>query len=287
MDLGILKLKKKEKSVLLPLDELMPNPMQPRRKFDMDELNALCDSIKIYGVIQPVAVKIIENLPFPMPKSKAKYEIIAGERRWRASKMAGLTHIPCVIFDADRKDSAMMALVENVQRSDLSYFEEAIAMQTLLTMTGKSQTELAKALSISQSTLSNKMRLLKLSERERLMAMENGFSERHCRALVRLESEKERRPIMLAIILNKLSAPEAEKLIEETINQKTAAQIPPTKEKKQKIKRKGVIKDIKILYNTIDKAVSILRDSGYFANWDKEEKENCWEVKIKITKANT
>ena len=177
MDIAVLKSRKKEKSVLLPINELTPNPMQPRRKFDSEELISLCESIKVYGVIQPVAVKKIENLPFPMPKTKAKYEIIAGERRWRASRMAGLTHIPCVIFDADRNDSAMMALVENVQRSDLSFFEEALAMQTLMVMTGKSQTELARSLSISQSTLSNKIRLLRLSERERLMAMENGFQK--------------------------------------------------------------------------------------------------------------
>ena len=259
--------------------------MQPRRKFDSEELISLCESIKVYGVIQPVAVKKIENLPFPMPKTKAKYEIIAGERRWRASRMAGLTHIPCVIFDADRNDSAMMALVENVQRSDLSFFEEALAMQTLMVMTGKSQTELARSLSISQSTLSNKIRLLRLSERERLMAMENGFSERHCRALVRLETEKERRPIMLSIIMDKLSAPETERLVESAINQKsdlkTERNTPP---KKKTVRRKGVIKDLKILFNTIERSVALLSDSGYDANWEKEESENHWEVKIKISR---
>ncbi len=285
MDIAVLKSRKKEKSVLLPINELTPNPMQPRRKFDSEELISLCESIKVYGVIQPVAVKKIENLPFPMPKTKAKYEIIAGERRWRASRMAGLTHIPCVIFDADRNDSAMMALVENVQRSDLSFFEEALAMQTLMVMTGKSQTELAKSLSISQSTLSNKIRLLRLSERERLMAMENGFSERHCRALVRLETEKERRPIMLSIIMDKLSAPETERLVESAINQKsdlkTERNTPP---KKKKVRRKGVIKDLKILFNTIERSVALLSDSGYDANWEKEESENHWEVKIKISR---
>ncbi len=284
MDINILKGLKKEKTLLLPLDELTPNPLQPRRKFDTDELNALRDSIKVYGVIQPVAVKKIENLPFPMPKSKAKYEIIAGERRWRASKMAGLTHIPCVIFDADRKDSALMALVENLQRSDLSFFEEALAMQTLMLMTEKSQTELAKSLSISQSTLSNKIRLLRLSERERLMAMENGFSERHCRALVRIESEKERRPIMLAIIKEKLSAPETEHLVEEILKGTEITEKPnPPKKPKGKPKIKGYIKDLRVLYNTLDKAVKLLGSSGYKAKWIKEETENGIEVKISIS----
>jgi len=284
MDINILKGLKKEKALLLPLDELTPNPLQPRRRFDTDELNALCNSIKVYGVIQPVAVKKIENLPNYTPKSKAKYEIIAGERRWRASKMAGLTHIPCIVFDADRKDSALMALVENLQRSDLSFFEEALAMQTLMLMTGKSQIELAKSLSISQSTLSNKIRLLKLSERERLMAMENGFSERHCRALVRIESEKERRPIMLAIIKQKLSASEAERLVEKYIK---GTEIIPQKQKPQKSgtkpKIKGYIKDMRFLYNTLDKAVKLLDSSGYKANWTKEQTESGLEVKISIS----
>ena len=284
MEISILKGLKKEKTLLLPLEELTPNPLQPRRRFDTEELNALCESIKVYGVIQPVAVKKIENLPNYAPKSRAKYEIIAGERRWRASKMAGLTHIPCVIFDADRKDSALMALVENLQRSDLSFFEEALAMQTLMLMTGKSQIELAKSLSISKSTLSNKIRLLRLSERERLMAMENGFSERHCRALVRIENEKDRRPIMLAIIKEKLSAPEAERLVEEYI---TGIEIIPKKPKPQKSKMKpkikGYIKDMRFLYNTLDKAVKLLDSSGYTANWTKEETENGLEVKISIS----
>lgn len=283
MDISLLKARKKEKSVLLPIDELTPNPLQPRRRFDNDELDALCESIKVYGVIQPVAVKKIEDLPFPMPKSRAKYEIIAGERRWRASRMAGLTHIPCIIFDADRNDSAMMALVENLQRSDLSYFEEALAMQTLMLMTNKSQTELAKALSISQSTLSNKIRLLRLTERERLMAMENGFSERHCRALVRLEHERERRPVMLAIIKDKLSAPETERLIDGIIDQKSkplSTKDKPAKKKKARVK--GSIRDMRILYNTVDKAVKLLSNSGYDAEWSKNEREGVWEVKIYV-----
>lgn len=285
LDIGnVIKQKKKEKAVFIPIEELMPNPMQPRRTFDIDELQSLSNSIKTYGLIQPIAVKRIESLPFPMPKSTAKYEIIAGERRWRASKMAGLKTIPCIIFEADRQDSAMMALVENLQRSDLSYFEEAMAMQTLLLMTNRSQSELAKALSISQPTLSNKLRLLKLSERERLMAMENGFSERHCRALVRLETERERRPIMLAIIKDKLSAPETERLIDAYFSE-TPVEIKT--EKKKPIKRKkpsikGFLSDIKFLFNTLDKSVKLLENSGYNAVWEKKENDDGLEIVIKV-----
>lgn len=274
-----IKAMKKEKILLIPVEDIMPNPMQPRRIFNTDELKSLSESIARYGLIQPISVKKIENLPFPMPKPTAKYEIIAGERRWRASKMAGLSEIKCILLDADREDSAMLALIENLQRSDLSYFEEALAIQTLMLMSGKTQSELSNALSISQSTLSNKLRLLRLSERERIMAMENGFSERHCRALIRIENERDRRPIMLAIIKNKLQAPDAEKLVEDfLLNKKTILQKP----KKKKHLLKGSIKDMKMLFNTVDKAVILMSSSGYNASWSKTENENGLEIKIFI-----
>ncbi len=277
-----LKTFRKESVISVKIEDLTPNPLQPRRDFDMEELQALSNSIKTYGLIQPIAVKKIEPLPFPMPEAKAKYEIIAGERRWRASKMAGLTHINCILFDADRTDSAMMALVENLQRSNLSYFEEALAMQTLLLMSDKTQNELARALAISQSTLSNKLRLLKLSERERLMAMENGFSERHCRALVRIESEKERRWIMLKIIQEKLQSKETEKLIDNYIKEKSLPKQEKAIIKKKKPHLKGIIRDMRFLFNTLDKTVNLLSSSGYKASWSKEEAENGLEVHIKI-----
>jgi len=275
--------RKKEKSVLIPINELTPNPLQPRKRFDESELDSLSESIKAYGVIQPLAVKKIQDLPFPMPQSKAKYEIIAGERRWRASKMAGLTQVPCVVFDADRNESALMALVENLQRSDLSFFEEALAMQTLMLMTGQTQTELAKSLAVSQSTLSNKIRLLRLSERERLMCLENGFSERHCRALVRLETERERRGVILKIITEKLSAPETEKLIDGIIKNTEKLCLKPQKaQKKNRAQIKGSVKDIRVLYNTIDKAVNLLTHAGYAANWEKTEQQDCLEIIINV-----
>ncbi len=280
---GVLKSLKGGKNITVAIDELTPNPLQPRRVFDEDELYSLAESIKNYGLIQPIAVKKLIPLPHPMPKIEAKYEIIAGERRWRAAKIAGLTEIHCIVFDADRQDSAMMALIENLQRSNLSYFEEALAMQTLLLMSGKTQSELARALSISQSTLSNKLRLLRLSERERLMAIENGFSERHCRALLRIESERERRSVMLAIIKNELQAPDTERLVDEYLSEKIVL---PEKQRERKKNPhiKGAIGDMRFLYNTIDKTVKMLHSSGYIANWSKNEADGTLEVKITVKK---
>lgn len=277
MDLpSVLKAYKKSKTVFIDLNEITPNPLQPRRFFDKAELQSLASSIKNCGLIQPIAVKRIDT-----SSREVKYEIIAGERRWRACKMAGIKEAPCIVFETDQSGSAIMALVENLQRSDLSFFEEALAMQTLLKVTEMPQSELAHSLSISQSTLSNKLRLLRLSERERLIAVENNFSERHCRALVRIDSEQERLPILQSIVSKKLSAPEAEKLVEEHFNGKTDRMLPP---KKKNPTLKGKIGNMKLLYNTLDKAVKLLKTSGFNASWDKQESDGTLVVTICVKK---
>ena len=277
MDLpSVLKAYKKSKTVFIDLSEITPHPLQPRRFFDKSDLQSLASSIKSCGLIQPIAIKRIDT-----PDSKARYEIIAGERRWRACKMAGLKAAPCIIFETDQVGSALMALVENLQRSDLSFFEEALAMQTLLKVTEMPQSELAHSLSISQCTLSNKLRLLRLSERERLIAVENNFSERHCRALVRIDSEQERAPLLQAIITKKLSAPETERLIEAHVNN-TPPSPTPTKTKKPTLK--GKIGNMKLLYNTLDKTVRMLKTSGFTASWDKHEDGNSLVVTICVKK---
>lgn len=284
MDISaLIKGKTKEKTIFLPINCLTANPYQPRKHFDEEELCALADSIKNYGLIQPIAVKPIENGIFI--SEGIKYEIIAGERRWRAAKLAGLTEIKCTVFDADRTHSAMMALIENLQRNDLSYFEEAMAMQTLLRLTEMTQGQLARALSISQSTLSNKLRLLRLSERERLIAIERGFSERHCRALVRIEKEDERRELIREIIEKNLQAPDTEKLIERHLSVSAEEKELPKAEPSSKPKPliKGNLKDIRLLFNTVDRAVQLLHSSGYRASWQKEERDGFLEVKICIT----
>jgi ParB family chromosome partitioning protein len=277
MDLpSVLKAYKKSKTVFIDLSEITPNPLQPRRFFDKSDLQSLASSIKNCGLIQPIAVKRVDT-----PDSKARYEIIAGERRWRACKMAGIKTAPCIIFETDQAGSALMALVENLQRSDLSFFEEALAMQTLLKVTEMPQSELAHSLSISQCTLSNKLRLLRLSERERLIAVENSFSERHCRALVRIDSEQERAPLLQEIIVKKLSAVEAERLVEAHLN---GSMPPAAPQKKKKPTLKGKIGNMKLLYNTLDKTVRMLKTSGFTASWDKQESDGTLVVTICVKK---
>lgn len=273
---SVLKSFNKSKTVLINPRDIIPNPLQPRRFFDRADLQSLASSIKSCGLIQPIAVKRSDH-----PDAEAKYEIIAGERRWRACKMAGLREIPCIVFETDKIGSALMALVENLQRSDLSFFEEALAMQTLLKVTEMPQSELAHSLSISQCTLSNKLRLLRLSERERLIAVENKFSERHCRALVRIDSEQDRADILQTVITKKLTAPETESLVDEFLTKKDNLQAPP---KKKKPTLKGKLTNMKLLYNTLDRTVSMLKTSGFKASWDKQEDGNSLIVTICVRK---
>lgn len=204
--------KKADKIVLLPVGELSPNPMQPRRSFDPDALRQLAESIRLHGLLQPVTVRPAEPLPFPDNVRGASFEIIAGERRWRAAKLAGLEKIPCVIRDANRRESAELALVENLQRSDLGPFEEAEAIRNLLLMTSMTQSELAAKLSISSPALSNKLRLLKLSDGERRLITEKGLGERHARAILRIRDPEQRREAILRAADEGLTASETEKL---------------------------------------------------------------------------
>ena len=291
MGVSLISRSKRIAAVMIDVRDIAPNPMQPRRRFSEDELNELAESIKRFGVIQPVAVRRVEPLPHPHAK-KPKYELIAGERRWRAAKLAGKQTIPCVVIEADADDSAAMALVENLQRCDLSFFEEAAAMQNLLVLTGMTQTELAHMLSITQPALCNKLRLLRINDNERRLIEENSLSERHARALVRIESERDRRAALLKIIDEGLSAQQAEKLALEVSKRGTKALLPGTAEstcgtarlakhaKKQSIK--GTIKDIRILYNTIERAVALLNAAGMAAEWEKREDDSAISVTINV-----
>ena len=293
MVISPLRRKTGSQSVMIDIDDLAPNPMQPRTRFDEDELSLLAESIRQYGILQPLAVRRREPLPYPMPP-KANYEIIAGERRWRAARMAGLKKLPCVVLCADRGDSAAMALVENLQRSDLSFFEEAAAIRNLILLTGKTQGEIAKMLSVAQPTLSNKLRLLKLSERERLLIEENRLSERHARAILRIEDGRDRRSALLAVINGELSAPETERLADAVLSRPAGqyfaerrAEIAGEKAKSAKpaqICRRGTLNDVRPLYNTIEKAVRFMNDSGRRASWEKDENDTEYTVTIRIAK---
>lgn len=261
--------KEKMKIVTLPVSKILPNPSQPRRSFNEDELRALSNSIKENGLLQPVSVR----------KDGGKYYLVAGERRLRATKLAKLSKINCIISDFSGEESAILALIENTQRSDLNMFEQANAIVNLIRNWSITQQEAALKLGISQSYLANKVRLLKLSKDEQDDIVKNGLSERHARALIRIKDETARRKVLSVVIEKELNVSDTEKLIDTLEEQlRNQGKIKPT--------RKFIAKDIRIFINTIDHAVETMQIAGIDAKSVKEETDDYIECTIRIPKLN-
>ena len=278
--------REEEKIVFLPIGELVPNPMQPRRQFAPDTLKELSESIRLHGVLQPIVVRPAEPMPYPDNIKGASFEIIAGERRWRAAAMAGLSKLPCVVRETDRRESAELALVENLQRSNLGPFEEAEAIRNLLLMTSMTQSELAAKLSLSPAALSNKLRLLKFSDSERRLLVEHGFGERHARAFLRIADPAKRRAAILQAAENGLNAAETEHLADIFCRNAPSPDAPalPEPEKQGQRKRISLIGDMRFFFNTIDRATALLREAGFSAKDNREETDEGYEIRIYVPK---
>ena len=247
-------------------EKLLPNPYQPRHKFESSEMLSLADSIKENGILQPLLIRRINNSDY--------FEIIAGERRLRAAILAGIPEVPCVEVDCDYEQSAVYSILENVQRSDLSFFEEAAAIGQLIEHFGMTQTEVAKRLSKSQSALSNKLRLLKLPVDVRYFIEKEGLTERHARALLRLDSDKDIWAVLNTIKEKGLNVEKTEKLIDSMCDNKV-------KPKRNVVR---VFKDVRIFVNTVNKAIETMKASGIEAVSDKTETDEYIEFYVKIPK---
>ncbi len=259
------KIRTESQILAIPQGEILPNPNQPRKRFDYDELEGLAQSIRANGILQPLIVRALEN---------GKYELVAGERRLRAARLTGLTKVPCVISDISETDSAIFAVLENLQRQDLDYFEEAEALATLVSDYHMGQDELCKKLGKAQSTISNKLRLLKLSEEMRYQISRSGLSERHARALLSLTDEVQRARALSIIIDRHLNVNESEQLISQMIRKNEAP-------KKQMLRG---FKDIRIFINTLNNAVDNIRRAGIDADSVKTETEEYVEYIVRIPK---
>ena len=250
--------------LLIPNERIFPNPDQPRKIFNQEELLNLAISIRMNGLLQPITVRETEK----------GYEVVSGERRLRASKLAGMTVVPCIVIDVNSMKSAVFSLIENLQRQDLNYFEEAVAIDKLMTQYGLSQDEAAKKLGKAPSTVSNKLRLLNLPVKAQKMLLESGLSERHARALLRLE-EEDVIPTLEKIIERKLNVTQTEKLIDDIIEQKNTP----------KRKTKRMFSDVKIFLNTINNAVDTMLGAGIKADMKKEETTDSFVYHITIPKS--
>lgn len=251
----------------IELDRIKVNPFQPRKKFDQESLDELAKSIETYGVIQPVSVRPVDDY----------YELVVGERRFRASKIIGLKTIPAVIIRIDDDDSAVLALLENIQREDLNFIEVAEGYQSLLNIHGFTQNQLAEKIGKKQSTISNKLRLLSLSDQAKDIVIQNSLTERHGRAILKLDNEYQIKALR-QVINKSLNVKQTEKLVEtylNLINEEKKAQ------KKKKIKFKV---NYKIYLNTIKTAYQAIIDTGYDVDYDEVDHGEYIEVKVKIPK---
>jgi ParB family chromosome partitioning protein len=272
MVITVLTEEKCTKVVHLPINSIRPNPYQPRKEADKESLLDLCMSIKQYGLMQPIVVRQINVRDF---------ELVAGERRLRACRMANMDEIPAIVVRVSGTDSAVMALIENIQRENLGYIEEAEAYCSLISEHGLTQEELAERLGKNQSTIANKIRILKLSPEIRSLLAENSLSERHARAILRLGDERKRLKAIDIIVRRGLNVAKTEELVEELLSKdETDINIPERNGKR-------VFKDVRIFSNTIRQAIDLMKRSGIDAETQKTENDNFIEYKIKILKTQS
>ncbi|MBR1481356.1 MAG: ParB/RepB/Spo0J family partition protein [Ruminococcus sp.] len=253
----------------IPIIKIRPNKAQPRKLFNEDELSALSRSIAENGILQPLTVRKI---------SSTEYELIAGERRLRAAVIAGLRKVPCIVVRCSDVESAIYALLENLQRADLGIFEEARGISRLIHRYGLTQEQAATKLGKGQSTIANKLRLLRLSEDEQEWIEKAGLSERHARALLRLEDEQTRREALSRVVTENLNVKQTEHLVSALLHS-----APPSQPFRGN--SKAVIKDVRIFLNTITKAVDTMRLSGIDAESQKKDTGDFIEYTIRIPKS--
>jgi ParB family transcriptional regulator, chromosome partitioning protein len=254
--------------IQLPVDQIEPNRYQPRSIFNEEKIAELAKTINTHGIIQPIVVRRIE---------KDRYEIIAGERRWRAVQSLGWENVSAIIRDMNDTQTASVALIENLQREELTVIEEAVAYAKLLELQNLTQEALAQRLGKNQSTIANKLRLLKLPEQVQQALLNKQITERHARALIKVKDEAIQLKILQDIIEYELNVKQTEERIE---NLNTAKEKP----KRKKPKLKGVNKDIRIAMNTIRQSLTMVTDTGIDIESDEQDLEDYYQITIKIPK---
>lgn len=251
------------------LSQIRPNPQQPRRSFDEAGLQELAGSIQAYGILQPLTVR----------KIGADYQLIAGERRLRAARIAGLTQVPCLIAEVGEEDAGLLALIENLQRRDLDCFEEAAAIARLISRYDLSQEQAAKKLGKSQSAIANKLRLLRLNEDLRQSIREHGLTERHARALLRLTDEEEQRAALERIIDRQWNVAQTEAYIEQRLTE-LRSELP-------RRRSTYIIKDVRLFLNSVERGLRLIRTAGVEADARRQDTPDAIVLTIRIPRKKT
>ncbi len=260
---------------MIKTEDIRRNPHQPRKVFDEDGLNELSESIRQFGVLQPLTVR---------KSPLGGFELVAGERRLRASKLAGMKEVPCILLDATEKQSSIIALVENLQRCDLDFFEEAEGIQSLIRQFGLSQDEAARRLGRSQSAIANKLRLLRHPQEVTAAIRKHGLTERHARCLLRIEGLEARLEAIEHVALEKLNVAQTEAYVEQLLT-RAIPPAAPESDAKRSIRTLYVFKDVRLFLNTISHAIDTMRRSGVDASFDKEEEDGGLRLTISIPNA--
>lgn len=253
----------------LPMDKIFPNQFQPRTVFNEDKIAELAQTIEEHGIIQPIIVRKMDP---------DYYEIIAGERRFRAALSLEMETIPAVVQEMDDEEVAAIALIENLQREQLTPIEEAKAYRNLLDIQDVTQELLATRLGKSQSAIANKLRLLKLPEEIQAAVLDKQISERHARSLLVLETEEQQLEILKEVLANHWNVKQTETRIQELITKKE------TKPKKTKPKHQSISRDIRIALNTIKQSVTMVKDNGMELDVEEEESDDFYRITIQIPK---
>lgn len=262
----------------IPTTDIAANPYQPRREFDDVTLFSLANSIREHGILQPLTVRRMQTDPpmedvSPAPQKPPSYQLIAGERRLRAAAAIGMETVPCIILDADNRRTAELALIENLQRENLNMFEQAGAIASLIDIHAMTQEEIACALSVSQSCIANKLRLLRLTTEERDTVLCSHLTERHARAFLRIKDLDLRRNTVQTVASKGFNVAQTEEYIDSLLNsspiipnihnvtmQTSKASSTQTTSRQNK---KCILKDLRLFFNTIERAVTAAREAGF------------------------
>lgn len=236
--------------LFLPTDVISPNPNQPRQVFAQESLEELAASIREHGILQPLSVR----------RGERGFELISGERRLRAAQLCQLSQVPCIVVNADHRESSLLALIENLQRRDLDFWEEALAFQALLTESGLSQEALARRLGKSQSSIANKLRLLKLSPKAVELLRSANFTERHARALLKLPSGEDQEKAAAYVVNRSLTVAQTEAYVQSLLH-------PPVSRKKPIV----ILRDVRLFLNTITHGLQLMQTAGISANCDRQD----------------
>ncbi|WP_010648896.1 nucleoid occlusion protein [Oceanobacillus massiliensis] len=254
--------------IQLEVERIQPNRFQPRTIFKEEKIKELAQTINTHGMIQPIVVRKLDE---------ENFELIAGERRWRAIQFLGWEKVSAIIREMSDAETASVALIENLQREELTVIEEALAYAKLLELHSLTQEALAQRLGKNQSTIANKLRLLKLPEEVQTALLNKSISERHARALIKLKDPEKQLQMLQVIMDNDLNVKQTEERIAKLND-------PKEEQQKKRPKLKGINKDIRIAMNTIRQSLSMVSDTGVDVESDEKEMDDYYQITIKIPK---